>query len=87
MPRTKTYQIRMDEEEKHATFQVFHDLGITPAEAIRLFFAKVRTTQSIPFSIEYTPNAKTAQVLLASDSEKDYQGFNNLDDLFHDLED
>jgi hypothetical protein len=33
------------------------------------------------------PNKKTAAFLLKSDEEKNYQVFNNVDDLFHDLED
>lgn len=35
---------------------------------------------------EYTPNEKTAKILLANDDKKNYQKFNKLDDLFHDLE-
>jgi addiction module RelB/DinJ family antitoxin len=83
MPRISTYQLSIDEDEKNETFAVFHDLGITPDQAINIFFTQVRRTHSIP--IEYTPNAKTAKILLASDEEKGYKGFDNLDDLFHDL--
>lgn len=36
-------------------------------------------------TIEYTPNEKTAKILLAHHEEKDCEGFDNLDDLFHDL--
>lgn len=86
MSRSTTYQIRIDEDEKNETFKVLQDLGITPAQAVKMFFSQVRRTGSIPFPIEYTPNEKTAKILLASDTEKDYQGFNTLDDLFHDLE-
>lgn len=85
MSRTGTYQIRIDENEKKETFAVFDDLGITPAQAVKMFFTQVRRTHSIPFPIEYTPNEKTAKILLANDEEKGYQGFGNLDDLFHDL--
>lgn len=85
MTRPGTYQIRIDEEEKQETFAVFNELGITPAQAVKMFFTQVRRTHSIPFPIEYTPNEKTAKILLASDEEKGYEGFDNLDDLFHDL--
>lgn len=86
MSRSGTYQIRINEQEKQETFAVFQDLGITPAQAVKLFFTQVRNTRSIPFPIEHTPNEKTASILLASDEEKDYKGFDNLDDLFRDLE-
>jgi hypothetical protein len=29
MPKSKTYQIRIDEKDKQETFQVFAELGIT----------------------------------------------------------
>ncbi|WP_394754878.1 type II toxin-antitoxin system RelB/DinJ family antitoxin [Crenothrix sp.] len=84
MSRSATYQIRIDEKEKEETFAVLRDLGITPAQAVKMFFAQVRITRSIPFPIEYTPNEKTAKILLEN---KDYsKDFNNLDDLFADLE-
>ena len=85
MPSRQTYQIRIGEEEKKATFAVFDELGITPAQAVKMFFAQVRKTHSIPFPIQYTPNERTAKILSASDEEKDYKGFDNLDDLFRDL--
>lgn len=84
MPQT-TYQIRIDENEKNETFKVLRDLGITPAQAVKMFFAQIRITHSIPFPLDYTPNERTAKILLASDEEKGYKGFDNLDDLFRDL--
>jgi len=86
MSNPTTYQIRIDDDEKQETFAVFKELGITPAQAVKMFFAKVRITHSIPFSIEYTPNKKTATTLLASEDKKNYKGFNNLNDLFDELE-
>lgn len=42
----------MDSQEKKQAFAVFKQLGITPAQAVRLFFKQVVITKSIPFSIE-----------------------------------
>lgn len=84
MARSVTYQIRIDEDEKQKTFEVFNELGVTPAQAVKMFFSQVRRTHSIPFPIDYTPNEKSAKLLLESN---DYsKSFNNLDDLFSDLE-
>ena len=85
MARTATYQLRLDETTKRESFAVFHKLGMTPAEGMRIFLTTVARTKSIPFPIEYTPNEQTAKTLLASDAEKDYKEFNSLEDLFHDL--
>ncbi|MEJ2898533.1 type II toxin-antitoxin system RelB/DinJ family antitoxin [Acinetobacter sp. NS-4] len=52
MRKTEVYQIRLDSQEKKHAFAVFKQLGITPAQAVRLFFRQVVLTKSIPFSIE-----------------------------------
>ena len=52
MRKTEVYQIRLDSQEKKHAFAVFKQLGITPAQAVRLFFKQVVITKSIPFSIE-----------------------------------
>jgi addiction module RelB/DinJ family antitoxin len=87
MTRSTMYQVRLGEEEKKETFAVFNALGVTPAQAVRMFFSQVRLTNSIPFPLEYTPNERTAKLLLADDSKKDYKSFKSLDDLFADLKD
>lgn len=52
MRRTEVYQVRLDVHEKKQAFAVFKQLGISPAQAIRLFFRQVVVTRSIPFAIE-----------------------------------
>ncbi|MHA3048685.1 MULTISPECIES: type II toxin-antitoxin system RelB/DinJ family antitoxin [unclassified Acinetobacter] len=52
MRKTEVYQVRLDSQEKKQAFAVFKQLGITPAQAVRLFFKQVVLTRSIPFSIE-----------------------------------
>ena len=61
---TATCQFRISNDEKQKTFEVFDNLGISPSQALRLFFAQVRRTKSIPFSIDYEPNKKAANYLL-----------------------
>ena len=52
MRRTEVYQVRLDVHEKKQAFAVFKQLGISPAQAFRLFFRQVVVTKSIPFAIE-----------------------------------
>lgn len=52
MRKTEVYQVRLDSLEKKHAFTVFKQLGITPAQAVRLFFKQVVLTKSIPFAIE-----------------------------------
>lgn len=85
MSTSTMYQIRIDEQEKAETFAIFEEMGIKPAQAVRLFFRQVRKTHALPFPIDYTPNERTAKILLQSDAEKDYKRFDSVDDLFADL--
>ncbi|QRN20103.1 type II toxin-antitoxin system RelB/DinJ family antitoxin [Acinetobacter baumannii] len=51
--KTEVYQVRLDSQEKKTGFCCFFkQLGITPAQAVRLFFKQVVLTKSIPFAIE-----------------------------------
>ena len=52
MRKTEVYQVRLDSQEKKLAFAVFRQLGISPAQAVRLFFKQVVLTKSIPFAIE-----------------------------------
>ena len=85
MTNSTMYQFRIDEQEKIETFEILHEMGIKPAQAVRLFFRQIRKTHSIPFPIEQTPNKKTAKILLKNDKEKDYKSFETVEDLFTDL--
>ena len=79
------YQFRIDEQEKAETFAILKELGIKPAQAVRLFFRQVRQTKSIPFPIEHTPNAATEKSLLLPDEEKGYERSDSVEALFADL--
>jgi len=82
MSNSTMYQFRIDEQEKAETFEILQEMGIKPAQAVRLFFRQIRKTHALPFPIEHTPNAKTAKILMS----KEYVGpFETVDDLFADL--
>jgi len=85
MSRPGTYQICIDEEEKQETFAVFNELGITPAQALKMFFTQVRRTHSIPFPIEYKPNAETSQAIAEAKQGVDLVVCKDTDDLFDKL--
>ena len=85
MKNSTLCQFRIDKQEKTETYAVLHELGVKPAQAMRLFFRQIRETQAIPFPIEHIPNEKTANILLQSDEEKDYKRFDTVEELFADL--
>ncbi len=87
MSNSTMYQFRIDEKEKAETFAIFEEMGIKPAQAVRLFFRQVRKTHALPFQIEYVPNENTGKLLAQSDAEKDYKNFDTPEALFKDLND
>lgn len=86
MGTSKMHQFRINKQENAEAFEILNEMGIKPAQAVRLFFRQIRKTHSIPFPIEHTPNEKTAKILLASDEDKDYQRVSSVDELFSDLQ-
>lgn len=89
MSRSTSYQIRLSDDEKQAAFSVFQELGINPAQAVRLFLRQVVETRSIPFPIKktdrcpvgngHTPNDELARDLMKPDHEKGYTPFSFAD--------
>lgn len=51
MARDTTVQFRMDSDIKDAAFSVFREMGITPSEAVRVFFKQVQKTRTLPFPV------------------------------------
>lgn len=81
------YQFRLDAEEKQQAFAVFAELGIKPAQAMRLFLRQVTATHSIPFDI-CIPNATTLEAMTEAEqlmAEKQAR-FQHVDELFRALE-
>jgi DNA-damage-inducible protein J len=54
------YQFRLDTALRDEAFQVFNELGMNPAEGMRVFLKQVALTRSIPFAIQAKP-PKTGQ--------------------------
>lgn len=73
MRKTEVYQVRLDSIEKKHAFAVFKQLGITPAQAVRLFFKQVVLTKSIPFAIE-NQSINMEQLLKLKKLKQDQQG-------------
>ena len=58
MPLSDRINTRIDTKLKKKALKVFDRLGLSEAEAIRLFYAQVELHQGIPFPVK-VPNAAT----------------------------
>ena len=69
---TVNFTIRMNESLKEQAFPIIERYGLTPAQAVKLFFNQIIRTQSIPLSFEdnHTPNAVTRKAI--EDAEKEF---------------
>lgn len=85
MSRSSTYQIRIDDELKEASFDLFKRLGLTPAQAIKMFLAQAVNTQSLPIPMSYQPNAETIKAIEEAREGKNLVRCENAEDLFRKL--
>lgn len=63
---TVNFNIRMDENLKKQAFPIIESYGLTPAQAVKLFFNQVVATNKLPLSFDYQshePN-KTTQLAM-----------------------
>ncbi|MBE9590879.1 type II toxin-antitoxin system RelB/DinJ family antitoxin [Moraxella sp. K127] len=63
---TTNLNIRIDDELKAQATKVLASYGLSPTQAIKLFFHQVVSTNQVPVSFDYqarTPNAKTLQAI------------------------
>lgn len=67
---------RIDGRLKKNAVKVFDRLGLTEAEAIRLFYAQVELYQGIPFPL-HIPNAETIEALKESQNLKKGSTYKN----------
>ncbi|MFZ1415116.1 MAG: type II toxin-antitoxin system RelB/DinJ family antitoxin [Defluviicoccus sp.] len=58
MAKTEMIRARVEPELKQAAESVLKELGLTPTEAITLFYKQVTLKHGLPFAVEL-PNAET----------------------------
>jgi len=65
MSKTSTLTIRLEPTLKKQTEEILDDLGLTPSQAITLFFKQIRYQRGLPFevSLPREPNEETLRAL------------------------
>jgi DNA-damage-inducible protein J len=80
MTKTATVSVRVKPEVKSHAEAVFEKLGITPTDAITMFYHQVDLRQGIPFSVEI-PNAETLKAIADTDAGIDISVATSMDEL------
>jgi DNA-damage-inducible protein J len=63
MSKTDRIEARIDPQLKQAAEAVFSKLGVSPSEAIRLFYKQVKLHQGFPFAVRL-PTAETRAAIV-----------------------
>ena len=83
--KTEFIRARMEPKLKIAVHHIFRELGITPSQALNIFYKTVEREHGIPFEL-YAPNQETVKAIREARERKGVKAFKNADDLFKDLE-
>ncbi len=81
MMKTATIHARINPDTKAKAETILHQLGMTPTEAIRLFYAQITLQNGLPFAVTI-PNNLTAATLTKSYRGEDIEAFDSLDEMF-----
>ena len=90
MAKTENINIRIEPELKQQAEETLSYLGLTMAEAIKLFLKQVTLTDSIPFKIEVPRyNKETLQAMkearMIMENSEEYKAYDNVEELMEDL--
>lgn len=88
MPKTATLTIRLDPVLKSETEKVLSDLGLTPSQAITLFFKQIGYQHGLPFDVSLPdePNEETIQAIEDSLHRRNLNKAQSVDALFDELD-
>ncbi len=81
MSQSAVVHARIDSATKAATEKVLDALGMTPTEAIRLFYRQIAIRKSFPLEL-HVPNKLTASVLAKSEKNQEIETFDTPADLY-----
>ena len=85
MTKSSVISARIDPDLKQDTEQILRGLGLTPSQAITLFYRQITLFSGLPFPVNL-PNAKTKRALHEAKERYRLGTFNSIEDLFTDLQ-
>jgi len=84
MNKTATISVRVKPEIKTRAEDVFERLGLTPTDAITMFYSQVNLRQGIPFPVEI-PNEVTMKTISDAEAGIDLHKVNSVAELFKEI--
>ena len=84
MSKTSSVRARIEPELKEKAERVFQDLGLSPTQAIRLFYKQVELRNGLPFAVAI-PTAATVRTVEDTDAGRNLVVCKDVDDMFRRL--
>lgn len=86
MNKISTVNARIEPKLKINAEKVLHKVGLTTAEAIRLFYNQILLHKGLPFKVKI-PNATTVKAMQDSNAGRNLKHFDSVEALIQDLND
>lgn len=84
MSKTEQVNVRIEPEVKKAAETVFKKLGLTPSQAVKMFYRQAALQQGLPFTVN-VPNRKTLEAMRELEEGKDLERFDHFEDYMDEL--
>ena len=81
MNKSAIIHARIEPQTKSLAERILQKLGVSPTEAIRMFYRQITLRHGLPFSVEI-PNALTRATLEKSRKGEDVERHDSLDSMF-----
>nr|CRH04350.1 Addiction module antitoxin, RelB/DinJ family [Candidatus Magnetococcus massalia] len=86
MAKTEMIRARMEPDLKHEAEAVLSLLGLSPTEAITLFYKQVTLQNGLPFEVKI-PNAETREAMRQAEQKDGLTKYESVDNLMADFDD
>ena len=83
MHKAATINTRIEPKLKTQAEAILHKVGLTSAEAVRLFYMQICLQKGLPFTVQI-PNKATIKAMRDADKRKTHKA-KNVDEIFKDL--
>ncbi len=80
MPNLATVKVKIEPQLKDEVETIFQTLGLTPVEAIKMFYRVVKLERKLPFDLKI-PNEDTLQAIQDAEERKDLTECDDVKDL------
>ena len=84
MNKVATINARIEPKLKHQAESILHSVGLSTAEAIRIFYKQICLNRGLPFEVKI-PNTKTADAIQELESGNGNE-YNSIDDVWGDVD-